>query len=220
MEQPTRRARSAAAKHNRRDIILDTALALWNEQTFSSFAMADLASRCGLAKGTLYLYFATKEQLFLALLERELVAWFDALDTRVAQAAILTIPEATDLFSATLAAQPALIRLLPISATVLEHNISLDAAYSYKAMLLARATQSSERLEACLPFLTTGEGIWLLLQVYALTAGYGQMADPAPVVAEVLAQPEMKALIIDFDTAFRRTLQTILHGMQAERNLR
>jgi AcrR family transcriptional regulator len=45
--------------------------------------MAELAEQCGLAKGTLYLYFDSKEELFLAALELELAAWFEHLATRV-----------------------------------------------------------------------------------------------------------------------------------------
>jgi AcrR family transcriptional regulator len=219
MEQTntTKRARSARAKLERRDAILDTALALWQPQTFASFAMADLALQCGLAKGTLYLYFATKEQLFLGLLERELTLWFGELDAGLAPHASRSITQVADLLTSTLTARPALIRLLPITASILEHNIPAEAALSYKTLLLAHAGHSGKLLEGCLEFLESGDGIWLLLQVYALTVGYGQMADPSPVVAAILEQPAMAALRVDFKAAFRHTITTLLQGMQSER---
>ena len=56
MTLPTKqRARSAADKQQRRAQILATALAMWDDHSFASFAMAEVAARSGLAKGTLYL---------------------------------------------------------------------------------------------------------------------------------------------------------------------
>ncbi len=42
--------------------------------------MAELAARAGLAKGTLYLYYRTKEEVFLAVALDQLGGWLDALD--------------------------------------------------------------------------------------------------------------------------------------------
>lgn len=209
----TRRARSAQAKHERRDAILDAALALWAEQTFGSFAMLDLAARCGLAKGTLYLYFATKEALFLALLERELVAWFDALDSGLEATGTWGAARVGDLLADTLDQRSALTRLLPIASSVLEHNIGRDAARAYKQMLLDRATRSGALLERRLAFLRAGEGTWVLLQIYALVVGLGQMADPSPVVRELLDEPAMAPLRVEFGPAFRRAATSLLRGL-------
>jgi AcrR family transcriptional regulator len=215
-QQTTRRARSDAAKHERRDAILDAALALWGEQTFGSFAMSDLAARSGLAKGTLYLYFATKEELFLALLERELVAWFDTLDAALTAHDAWDAPRVGALLSETLDARAALTRLLPIAASVLEHNIPLAAARSYKEVLLDRSTRSGALLERRLGFLAPGDGTWVLLQVYALVVGLGQMSDPSPLVCGLLEDPSLAPLRVTFGPAFRRAATSLLRGMAQE----
>lgn len=72
-------------------------------------------------------------------------------------------------------------------------------------------------LEQRLPFLHSGEGLWVLLQVYALTVGFGQMADPSPVAASILEQPAMALLKVSFEPAFRRTISTLLYGIYSER---
>ena len=207
------RARSNVDKQQRREHILSAALALWEQQSFANFTMSEVASRSGLAKGTLYLYFQTKEELLLALLEVELGAWFDTLDAALGATDSWDAERGAALFAATLEAQPALTRLLPIAASILEHNISVERARAYKELLLTRVTASAALIEQRLAFLAPGDGLWLLLQIYALVVGLGQMADPAPVVRQVLDDVAMAPLRITFTPAFTRSIITLLHGL-------
>ena len=61
------RARSDDAKRARRQFILATADQLLRHEGFDAFTMNKLAAATDLAKVTLYLYFATREELVLAL---------------------------------------------------------------------------------------------------------------------------------------------------------
>ncbi|MEQ9689217.1 MAG: TetR/AcrR family transcriptional regulator, partial [Bauldia litoralis] len=70
-----RRARTADQKQDRRAAILVAAIACTRESGFDGVTMSGLAKRAGLAKGTLYLYFETREEVFLALYLDALAAW-------------------------------------------------------------------------------------------------------------------------------------------------
>ena len=61
------RARSDDAKRERRQFILSTADQLLRRDGFDAFTMNKLAAAADLAKGTLYLYFATREELVLVI---------------------------------------------------------------------------------------------------------------------------------------------------------
>ena len=52
----------------RRQAILEAALHMFAEHGFEAARLDDVAARAGVAKGTLYLYFASKEALFEALI--------------------------------------------------------------------------------------------------------------------------------------------------------
>src|SRR3972149_9538864 len=78
-----RRARSPEAKSARRAMILAAALPLLEDAELEAVVMDEVARKAGVAKGTLYLYFRTKEELFLGLLERAFEAWFDELDAQL-----------------------------------------------------------------------------------------------------------------------------------------
>ncbi len=60
-------------KHERPDEIVAAALALFSERGFSATRLEDVATRAGVAKGTLYLYFPSKEALLEAVVHRYVV---------------------------------------------------------------------------------------------------------------------------------------------------
>jgi AcrR family transcriptional regulator len=57
----------------RRDAILSAALDEFASRGFAATRLDDIASRAGVAKGTIYLHFKDKEQLFLELVRTEIV---------------------------------------------------------------------------------------------------------------------------------------------------
>lgn len=63
-------ARRADLAVERRTQILDAALRLWTRHGFDATSVEAVAREAGIAKGTIYLYFATKEALFAAAAER------------------------------------------------------------------------------------------------------------------------------------------------------
>src|ERR1700690_2135267 len=65
-EQP----RWVRRKEERAPEILDAALACFSERGFAATRMEDIARRAGISKGTIYLYFESKEAVFKALAQR------------------------------------------------------------------------------------------------------------------------------------------------------
>ena len=61
-------------KEARPEEITRAALELFVERGFANTRLEDVASRAGVSKGTLYLYFANKEELFKAVVREALVA--------------------------------------------------------------------------------------------------------------------------------------------------
>ena len=61
----------------RREQLLDAAAAVMVEKGFTSMTVADVAERAGVAKGTVYLYFDTKEDLVTGLQARYATALVD-----------------------------------------------------------------------------------------------------------------------------------------------
>lgn len=207
------RARKPEDKLARRDAILAVAARVLSRSQFSRVTMAQIAEHCGLAKGTLYLYFATKEELFLATLEDELAGWFDELGEELLRRGTTSPRQFADAVVHSLAARERLADLLPLLHTVLEQNIAPETALRFKRMLVEKVRAGGALVEAVVPGLPAGSGIDLLLRTHALVVGLRQMADPPPALRDVLARDELAPLRVDFAAQLADTLAALVDGM-------
>jgi AcrR family transcriptional regulator len=210
------RARKEEDKQARRDAILAVAATMLGRREFNSITMAEVARRCGLAKGTLYLYFGSKEELFLAALERELAAWFDALGEQLARGGATDPDGFGRVVARSLRERDTLTDLLTILHSVLERNIDPDAALAFKRVLKEKLVGGGAVLQRVLPQLQPGGGVRLLVRVHALVVGLRQMADPSPSVAEVLRRDELAVLRVDFEAELAASIAALIRGMASE----
>jgi AcrR family transcriptional regulator len=81
--QPVRRARSEEQRQAKLQAILDAALDVFAEKGFATTRLEDVALRAGVAKGTLYLYFDSKQALFEALIRSGIAAPIEAIEDKV-----------------------------------------------------------------------------------------------------------------------------------------
>jgi AcrR family transcriptional regulator len=70
-------------KESRPAELLAAALDLFVERGYAATRLDDIASRAGVSKGTLYLYFANKEELFKALVRENIVSLLEAFREQV-----------------------------------------------------------------------------------------------------------------------------------------
>ena len=73
------RARSEAEKFERENMILTVAETLLRQSRYNVFTMQEVAEAASLAKGTLYLYFKSREALVLGVYERLFDRWIERL---------------------------------------------------------------------------------------------------------------------------------------------
>ena len=213
MDKPRRRARSEESKRDRREDILDAAEAVYEKRGFAAFTVAAVATRAAVAKGTLYLYFRTREELLLAVTDRLLSSWFDEIDRPLSRGATHLSPaRVAQLLATGIVRRPLLASLLSLVGSVLEHNIDLAAAMRWKWNLLGRVRITAALLARRLGLSSPEAGARLLVQVIALVVGLAQMASPSPVVREALAPLEMAPLRVDFAAELPAALESLIHG--------
>jgi len=216
MARMSTRATDTSQKRIRRRAILTAARDAFAAQPFESVRMTEIARASGVAKGTLYLYYASKQALFLDLLQEELAAWFTDVDAALAKAPP-EIDAVVVIVGDALARHPLLPRLLAIQHKVLETGVDYPNAFRFKTWLRARTVGTGARLESILRFLEPGEGLWLMLRIHAMVIGFEHAANPAPVVAQVLNAPGMGLFKLDFLHGFTTTLRGLLAGWSATR---
>ena len=171
-------------------------------------------TRSGVAKGTAYIYFATKETLFLELVKAELTKWLDALtatltrlrSTRPATAVPVAIAKS-------LGERPVLRRLLVLLHSVIEPKIDEATAREFKLFLRDVLLQASQLIAGKIPGLSADSAATLVLQTHALVISITQLASPPPVIARVVAaDPSLHMMQIDFEAFLTLTLTTLVRG--------
>ncbi len=206
----TTRARGPEAKDERRRQLKDAAREVFDGGTFAEVTMAAVVGRAGLAKGTIYLYYRTKEALFLEVLADELDAWFEALGAELPAGAP---PEASaGALADTLVARPRLLRLLALLHAVLEENVDVDTAREFKTRLAERLLAADAELGPRIPGFGRGDLARLLLRTHALVVGLGAMASPSAPVAAVLCDPALAFLRVDLRAELAAALADWLRG--------
>ncbi len=223
LKKPRMRARLAHEKEARKQALLAAAARLLESREGLDLTMAELADQAGLGKGTTYLYFNTKEEIFMELTEVRLLGWFEALDEGLRPAAGGLFPEPmTSEAVAALAveaydSQPGLVPLLSILHTVLSRNVDQAEALRFHAFLADRCLRTGRLIEHRLPFLSEGQGAELVLRIHALALGLWQVANPPAQVRALFSAPGLELLDRPFRPMLETTLRALLRGLEAGR---
>lgn len=209
---PRQRARSPADKDLRRAQLVAAATQLFAESDFDAVTIARVAEQAGVAKGTAYLYFATKETLFLALVREALAQWLIDLTqrlrrTRSAQA----VPRA---IAKSLAEKRDLRRLLVLLHSVIEPHIDEATARGFKIFMRDLLIEVSALIMRKIPGLAPSDAPTLVLQTHALVISLTQLAEPPAVIAKVMAaDASLQPMLIEFEPFLAGTLTTLVRGM-------
>lgn len=193
-----KRALAPQHKTERRVAIVDAAEALLRRDPSARFSVDELARRAGLAKGTVYLYFGTREEVLLALHERQTHGIFDVIEKALA-APDSHGRQVVENGLAYLRARPEFYPLAGNCRYMLDTNIGTEAALAFKLGIARRLEPLGRRIEQLNPGLAAGEGVALLTNCYALIIGLWQQADPPLCLRKVMRRPEMAVFRIDFE---------------------
>jgi AcrR family transcriptional regulator len=170
-----------------------------------------VARGAGLAKGTVYLYFKTKETLFLELCAEAFRGWFDALETDFPEkgagpAALASV------IASTLRDRPFLRRLFALLHSVFEENVEDPTLKDFKLQMLELLRRPGARIEETLE-LRSGQGLRIMLWTHALMVGLAQMTSREESSLRLLKKyPELEIMHLDFSKDFETALAAMLAG--------
>lgn len=192
---PTSRSRAVDPedKEARRNAILDAAERLFDGAGELS-NVADIAQAAGLAKGTVYLYFPTKEAVYLGLHQRQLEAFFTRLCERLEGEATFSVADmgemARDYFLRNRHYIPLCAICMGFAVNAVPEHV-WDEFHGRLAMHMMRAGQAIERRW---PHLAAGEGVRLLKHSYALMVGLFHLLGEHPGQHAEVNRPKLPGL--------------------------
>ncbi len=211
-----KRARNDTQKENRREAIMDAALELFTAEDYSDISMNRVAKAAHLAKGTLYLYFKTKEELFLAIYTDLFSEFFDDLNSELDRLDTSNAQEMAGFTAGFMVDRPLLLRLMTLSHTVLENNSKAEAIIEFKKMTLSNVARTGANLERLLPFLNPGQGGATVMAINALILGAQQLTDPSPHVKEIVStRPDLRPFELETKPFLAHLILMHLEGMKS-----
>ena len=173
-----KRALIAEEKQARRAVILSAAMALFNAGDGSLPTASQVANAAGLAKGTVYIYFRSKEEIFATLLLEGWAPIVKAISV-VFDSSQLTHMQLVSRFITGLVNQqqatPELLRLDVHVAALLEKTMPRELLETYQSEFRALGIQAGHSIDHALQ-LPCGRGIQLLVRSHALTLGLWRFA--------------------------------------------
>lgn len=201
-----KRARAPEQKAARREALLRAAAQCFLDNGHRLPSAVEVARAAGLAKGTVYLYFRTKEAIFLGVLGYQ----FEHLLTRIrALEATQPLPrQMTRCILGFVESEPSFLSLSALLQSVLEQNLDVDTLVAFKRDLAQALAATGDELEHRF-HLPAGFGSRALLHSYASILGIWQLVQWPQALAEQRDRPEFAPLRRDFGEELAWSLERI-----------
>ena len=106
---------SPALTAARKEEIIEACARLYETMSFKEITIKEIGAATSFTRTSIYNYFETKEEIFLALLQREYELWVDVMNAVMADRASMTRDELARTLARTLTDRPRLLRLLSMN---------------------------------------------------------------------------------------------------------
>lgn len=177
-----RRATTQDERAARRRLLLSATSSLLEKWSLEDVNVDRIADLAGVSKGTVYLYFRTREELILEVFDHHHGRWLERLAAAIREAPGDPTPgDIGRILVATLAESPLLLQLFGRIGGLLGGSVSPEAAQLLRSRQEARRTEVARVLDRRLPTMTVLKAEQWLIRVEALIAGIASLApSPAP----------------------------------------
>jgi Transcriptional regulator len=212
-----RRAMTDRAKADKAQSIVNVAYELYKEKSFEAIKMSDIAKVAGVSKGTLFLYYKTKESLFIEIMFQEYEKRFARFENMLLPLETMTIESFKVLFlgemESILDQDSVFVRLTAIKSTVLEKNVDYETMVKVSVGLFSLLEKIVQLLTIKLPVLTTESFFELLQAQNAIIIGYANTASLPIAMHQVLGDHKLGGYTVSFKTHALLAMEYYIDGL-------
>ncbi len=140
---------SEALTNARREEIVDACAHLYETMSFKDITIREIGKVTSCTRTSIYNYFQTREEIFLALLQREYASWSEQLAAIARGSGPLTRDQLADAIARTLEDRRVMLRLISTNLNEIEENSRLERLVEFKRVY----GQSFAEVQACLDLL-------------------------------------------------------------------
>ena len=141
----------------RKEEIIDACAALYETMGFRDITIRDIGTKTSFTRTSIYNYFQTKEEIFLALLQREHELWIADLEELARRDGPLSAEQFADALARTLEKRGCMLKLMSMNLYDMEGNSRLENLVAFKQAYAGALRAVSRCLEEAFPHLTAEE---------------------------------------------------------------
>jgi AcrR family transcriptional regulator len=206
------RATQADQKAERYHAILDAAEQLWLAHPERMASVAEVAALAGVGKGTVYLYFPSKEELLLALHSRHVEYFFQAMMAMMSKTKSVSVVQILAVVKSHMIAPPAFLPLASRCFASMEKCIPAESSAAFHHGIAQWLERAGGELSRHFKQLTPQEAVVLLMQSYGLIVGLWQLLNPALESSKHMTDAEKRILRPDYTSELSRALLDLWAG--------
>ncbi len=135
----------------RKDEIINACAALYETMSFKEITLKEIGKRTSFTRTSIYNYFQTKEEIFLALMQREYEAWVDDLKELGGSGRAVTPETFSAGLARTVERRERLLKLMSMNLYDVEDNSRLENLVAFKTAYNHALQAVSACLRACFP---------------------------------------------------------------------
>ncbi len=208
-----KRARKADQKTARRQDILTAAWDLFQAADGNLPTVNRVARRAGLSKGTIYLYFASKEELFFSVFESRIEAWVRSIETALEKGgADAEIADLSRVMTRYAAENPLVIKLGTVTKSFVERNIDNKVIYDCDRRIASLVYTAADAISERFSFITRQQASQMLVRAYALSLGLWQVLDRPPAVSRRLLAEGIDIFTPAFGENLLQSMEIFING--------
>ena len=144
---------SAALTSARKEEIIQACAKLYETRSFKEITIKEIGAKTSFTRTSIYNYFETKEEIFLALLQREYELWVAAMNAVMEAESALSRDQLARTLARTLTDRPRLLRLLSMNLYDMEANSRPERLAEFKVAFGASLNAVDRMLQKYLPAL-------------------------------------------------------------------
>lgn len=136
---------------SRKEEIVSACAQLYESMGFKEITLGDIGKRTSFTRTSIYNYFQTKEEIFLALLQREYEAWISDLEKEMAKQRMLSADALAGMLADTLQRRRCMLKLMSMNLYDMEGNSRMENLVAFKRVYARSMTTVGRCLQSWMP---------------------------------------------------------------------
>ncbi len=208
-----KRAISEKDKKKRKEKILKTAWNLYKKADGQLPTVSGIAQKSGLSKGTFYLYFKTKEEIFLQLYIHKLKEWHESVADKLNKCSgNISEVEFAEIITDYVIKNPLLLKMGSLVKGVLEENTDEKVIVETKMRIAQLLECCGQLTSQNFSGVTLNQAIQIHMRIYALIFGLWQITSSPKHIRKMLKKARIHAFEPDFHDIVVESVATLLKG--------